>query len=70
MGFATSTSAVFQTGKGLTRDVVIEISRQKNEPEWMLEFRLKSLEQFLQDADAADGEAIWTIWILMIFNTM
>lgn len=47
-GFRDEHRAVFQTGKGLTRDVVIEISRQKNEPEWMLEFRLKSLEQFLK----------------------
>src|SRR5690606_29462748 len=32
--------------RGLTREVVEEISRLKNEPDWMLEFRLKSLEQF------------------------
>ena len=28
------------------QDVVREISRVKGEPEWMLDFRLKSLEQF------------------------
>lgn len=32
--------------KGLNRDTVIHISREKNEPEWMLEFRLKALEIF------------------------
>ncbi len=32
--------------KGLTRETVLEISRQKNEPEWMLEKRLKALELF------------------------
>ena len=37
---------VFSTGDGLTEDVVREISRVKGEPEWMLDFRLKSLEQF------------------------
>lgn len=37
---------VFSTGKGLTEEVVREISKIKNEPEWMLEFRLKSLETF------------------------
>jgi len=31
---------------GLTEDVVREISRQKNEPEWMLEKRLKAFELF------------------------
>ncbi|WP_128894646.1 Fe-S cluster assembly protein SufB [Longirhabdus pacifica] len=45
-GFRDEHKAVFQTGKGLTKDVVISISKQKNEPEWMLEFRLKALEQF------------------------
>jgi len=45
-GFRDEHKAIFQTGKGLTREVVTEISKIKNEPEWMLEFRLKSLEQF------------------------
>jgi Fe-S cluster assembly protein SufB len=34
----------YKTDKGLTSDIVKEISRQKNEPEWMLNHRLKSLE--------------------------
>jgi len=42
-GFRDEIKAVFQTGKGLTPEVVRAISAQKNEPEWMLEFRLKSL---------------------------
>lgn len=45
-GFRDEHQAVFQTGKGLTEEIVRTISAQKNEPEWMLEFRLKSLEQF------------------------
>ena len=45
-GFRDEIKAVYQTGKGLSRDVVIEISRIKNEPEWMLNFRLKALEHF------------------------
>ncbi len=36
----------FRTDKGLSEEVVREISRQKNEPEWMTEFRLKSLQLF------------------------
>ncbi|TDT60981.1 Fe-S cluster assembly protein SufB [Fonticella tunisiensis] len=34
----------FKTEKGLTPEIVKAISREKNEPEWMTEFRLKSLE--------------------------
>jgi len=45
-GFRDEHKAVYQTGKGLTREVVTEISRMKNEPEWMLEFRLKALDIF------------------------
>jgi Fe-S cluster assembly protein SufB len=32
---------------GLTKEKVIEISKIKNEPEWMLKFRLRSYEKFL-----------------------
>ncbi len=45
-GFRDEHQSVFQSGKGLTREIVMEISRMKGEPDWMLEFRLKSLEQF------------------------
>ena len=45
-GFHDNAEPVFSTGDGLTEDVVREISRVKGEPEWMLDFRLKSLEQF------------------------
>ena len=31
---------------GLTRELVIEISKQKNEPEWMLQKRLQAFELF------------------------
>lgn len=34
----------FKAEKGLTRDIIETISREKNEPDWMKEFRLKSLE--------------------------
>ena len=45
-GFKDKDVSIFNTGKGLNEDVVREISRLKNEPEWMLEFRLKSYEAF------------------------
>ncbi|MBF2468496.1 Fe-S cluster assembly protein SufB [Listeria welshimeri] len=45
-GFHDKDTSVFRTERGLTEKVVREISNIKDEPEWMLEFRLKSLEQF------------------------
>lgn len=36
----------FKIKKGLSRDIVEEISRQKNEPEWVLDIRLKALEVY------------------------
>ena len=45
-GFHDDIKPVYKSPKGLSADVVREISRQKDEPEWMLEFRLESLQQF------------------------
>ncbi len=36
----------FKIKKGLTREIIEEISRQKNDPEWMRDFRLKALETY------------------------
>ena len=47
-GFKDKDVSVFRAEKGLTREIVENISRMKEEPEWMLEFRLKSLEMFYQ----------------------
>ena len=46
-GFSDKDVSVFKTKKGLNEDVIRAISKKKNEPEWMLEFRLKSYHQFL-----------------------
>ena len=45
-GFRDEEDYVFKSGKGLTRATVEEISAMKGEPDWMLEYRLKSLEHF------------------------
>ena len=42
-GFSVPEKAVFKTKKGLDEDVVRQISEVKNEPDWMREFRLNSL---------------------------
>ena len=36
----------FKIKKGLTKEIVDEISKQKNEPEWMREFRLKAIDVY------------------------
>ena len=45
-GFHEDVTPVFDSGVGLSEEVVRTISKMKNEPEWMLEFRLKSLKAF------------------------
>ncbi|MFQ3544776.1 Fe-S cluster assembly protein SufB [Halobacillus rhizosphaerae] len=45
-GFHEKDVSIFRTQKGLTKEVVEQISNYKEEPKWMLDFRLKSLEQF------------------------
>lgn len=46
-GFHDEDVSVFKTKKGLTRETVIEISQIKNEPQWMLDFRLKAYDAFI-----------------------
>ncbi len=47
-GFHDPENFVFQSRKGLDREIVEQISFMKGEPKWMLEFRLKALDHFLQ----------------------
>lgn len=44
--FRTETKAVFKARKGLDREIVGQISEMKEEPDWMRDFRLKSLDIF------------------------
>ena len=46
--FKDPATHVFQTRKGLDEEIVRQISQKKDEPEWMLEFRLKALKHFEQ----------------------
>lgn len=45
-GFADEDTSVYKTGKGLTEEIVREISRIKEEPEWMTEFRVNAFHTF------------------------
>ncbi|TAM75485.1 Fe-S cluster assembly protein SufB [bacterium] len=46
-GFHDEAKPAFSTGKGLTREIVAQISEMKNEPGWMTDFRLKAYEIFV-----------------------
>lgn len=41
-------SFVYKTAQGLNEEIVRKISTQKQEPSWMLELRLKALEEFMK----------------------
>ena len=45
-GFKDEDVSVLKTDKGLNDEIVRQISKYKNEPDWMLEFRLKALRSF------------------------
>ena len=47
--------------KGLSKNTVIEISKMKNEPQWMLDFRLRSYEIFMQKPMPTWGGDLSTI---------
>lgn len=47
-GFKDDIEAVVQFDKGLSESIVKEISRLKNEPQWMLEKRLKAYHHFVE----------------------
>ena len=47
-GFNVDAKYAFKSKKGLSEEVVRQISAMKHEPEWMLDFRLKAYETFKQ----------------------
>jgi Fe-S cluster assembly protein SufB len=47
-GFHDEEDYIFKSGRGLTKELVTKISTMKNEPEWMLKFRLRALDLFLK----------------------
>jgi len=48
LGWHDEEDYVFKPRKGLDEDLIREISAMKNEPAWMLEFRLKAYQRFLR----------------------
>ena len=47
-GFSKAENYVFKARKGLSHEIVEEISQMKGEPQWMHDFRHKSLDYFLK----------------------
>jgi Fe-S cluster assembly protein SufB len=47
LGWSDVEDYVFKPEKGLSEEVIRGMSRMKNEPDWMLEFRLKAYRKFL-----------------------
>src|SRR3989304_9069251 len=45
-GFSDPDETVFTARRGLSREVVEQISAKKGEPEWVLQSRLKALEHY------------------------
>jgi Fe-S cluster assembly protein SufB len=45
-GFRDEEDYVFKSERGLSRKVVEDLSKMKDEPQWMLDFRLKSLDHY------------------------
>ena len=47
-GFADAEDYVFKAEKGLNEEIIQAMSKMKDEPEWMLETRLKAYQHFLE----------------------
>ena len=60
-GFKNEDVSVKKTNIGLNEDIVREISSLKNEPEWMLEYRLKSQKTYEEVQIPSNGPDINTL---------
>src|SRR3989338_3144747 len=60
-GFSDKEDYIFKSRKGLSKEIVEDISRMKKEPKWMLDFRLESLEIFWKKAMPQWGANLSTI---------
>lgn len=56
--FRDDAKPTFQTRKGLDEEIVREISKAKNEPQWMLDFRLEALYAFFEHHQPRFGPSL------------
>lgn len=54
-GFNVPSDYTFKSKKGLDEEVILQISRNKNEPEWMTKFRIDSYHYFLKKNNPSWG---------------
>ncbi len=54
-GFHDDVKPVFTTGEGLTEETVREISKAKDEPQWMLDYRLAAYHTYLKMSEPGFG---------------
>ncbi len=54
-GFKTETTSVLDTGKGISEEIVREISRIKGEPKWMTDIRVKAYHRFISKPNPTWG---------------
>ncbi len=57
-GFKDEDVSIVKTRTGLSEETIREISRLKNEPDWMLEFRLKSYDAFKKMSNPSYGPSL------------
>ena len=62
-GFKDEDVSIVKTRTGLSEETIREISRLKNEPDWMLEFRLKSYDAFKKMSNPSYGPSLEDIYI-------
>ena len=68
-GFHEKDTYTFKTRKGVDHDVVDQMSDMKGEPDWMREFRHKSLDIFF-DKPMTDWVGTYSRLILMTSTTI
>ena len=54
-GFHDDIDYAYQTGKGISEKIVREISAAKNEPQWMLDYRLAAYHAYLKMPEPSFG---------------
>ena len=64
-GFSDKDVTLFNSGKGLNKDVITFISKSKNEPEWMLEYRLKAYEYFQSQPLPSFGPNLSKVFLIV-----
>src|SRR5678815_5006180 len=60
-GFSEPENYTFKAKKGLNREVVLDMSRMKGEPQWMTDLRLKALDIFYKKPMPTWGADLSTI---------